>query len=149
MSSSHHVSHADDILNSWKEIATYLNRGVRTVQRWEIDMGLPVRRPRGKGRSAVIAMRSELDAWTKACPIIHEEPKGQFISAPETRSLNSLILQSQELQKTTHRLRLDLVSTVNATVENIRRIANLTLPPPAPWREPTSETSSAASGSAA
>ncbi|HZU31247.1 MAG TPA: hypothetical protein VFB79_09040 [Candidatus Angelobacter sp.] len=52
-----------EILNSWKEIATYLGRGTRTVQRWEIDLQLPVRRPRKKARSAVMAFRSELDQW--------------------------------------------------------------------------------------
>lgn len=58
-----------EILNSWKEISRYLNRGVRTVQRWEKDLGLPVRRPRGKSRSAVIAVRSELDHWLESCPV--------------------------------------------------------------------------------
>jgi excisionase family DNA binding protein len=51
------------ILNSWKEIASYLGRGVRTVQRWEHDSALPVHRPKGKDRSAVLALREELDAW--------------------------------------------------------------------------------------
>src|SRR3954463_10845884 len=40
-------------LDSWKEIAAYLRRGVRTVQRWERDEGLPVHRlahgKRGRG----------------------------------------------------------------------------------------------------
>lgn len=58
----------DDLLSSWKEIANYLHRGVRTIQRWELELGLPVRRPAGKRRSAVIAMRSELDEWLRACP---------------------------------------------------------------------------------
>jgi hypothetical protein len=31
-------------LDSWKEIAAYLKRGVRTVQRWERTSGLPVHR---------------------------------------------------------------------------------------------------------
>lgn len=55
-----------NVLNSWKEIAHYLGRGVRTVQRWERDLGLPVRRPRGRSRSAVIAIPSELDQWLRA-----------------------------------------------------------------------------------
>jgi predicted DNA-binding transcriptional regulator AlpA len=59
----------DQILNSWKEIARYLGRGVRTVQRWERDMGLPVRRPRGRDRSAVVALRSDIDAWVNRCPV--------------------------------------------------------------------------------
>lgn len=31
-------------LDSWKEIASYLKRDVRTVQRWERREGLPVHR---------------------------------------------------------------------------------------------------------
>lgn len=54
-----------EILNSWKEIATYFGRGVRTVQRWEHELNLPVRRPRGKSRSAVIALKEELDLWLR------------------------------------------------------------------------------------
>ena len=57
-----------EIVNSWKEIAAYLGRGVRTVQRWEAELGLPVRRPRGKERSAVIALRSDLDRWLQHAP---------------------------------------------------------------------------------
>jgi hypothetical protein len=30
---------------SWKEIAKYLGKGVRTAQRWEHEAGLPIRRP--------------------------------------------------------------------------------------------------------
>ena len=54
------------VLNSWKEIADYLDRGVRTVQRWEKDLAFSVRRPRGKSRSAVIALRSDIDSWLRS-----------------------------------------------------------------------------------
>lgn len=51
------------ILNSWKEIASYFGRGVRTVQRWEEELQLPVHRI-GKGkRSPVFAVASELKFW--------------------------------------------------------------------------------------
>ncbi len=53
------------ILNSWKEIADYLRCGVRTVQRYERDQRLPVRRPYGRLRSSVIALSDELDAWLR------------------------------------------------------------------------------------
>lgn len=56
---------ADDALDSWKEIACYLNRDVRTIQRWERDRGLPVRRLPGGDKPAVYALRSELDAWRR------------------------------------------------------------------------------------
>lgn len=61
--------HQHGVLNSWKEIAQYLGRGVRTVQRWEAELGLPVRRPRGKSRSAVIAVTAELDRWMASTPL--------------------------------------------------------------------------------
>jgi serine/threonine-protein kinase len=52
-----------DRLESWKEIATYLNRDMRTVQRWEQTKGLPVRRLPGGDMARVYALKSELDAW--------------------------------------------------------------------------------------
>jgi hypothetical protein len=52
-----------DRIHGWKEIATYLGRGVRTVQRWEVELGLPVYRFVTKGSEVVYAKRSELDAW--------------------------------------------------------------------------------------
>ena len=52
-----------EILTSWKEIATYLGKGVRTVQRWEHEMGLPVRRPPSGRKGIVLAHSEELEAW--------------------------------------------------------------------------------------
>jgi len=51
------------VLNSWKEIASFLNRGVRTVQRWERELQLPIHRI-GKGsRSPVFAFSAEIKLW--------------------------------------------------------------------------------------
>jgi Tol biopolymer transport system component len=50
-------------LESWKEIAAYLKKGVRTVQRWERAEGLPVRRLGQDRTGLVFAYKSELDAW--------------------------------------------------------------------------------------
>jgi TolB-like protein/Flp pilus assembly protein TadD len=50
-------------LESWGEIASYLRREIRTVQRWEDKLGLPIHRlPVGK-ISSVYAYPSELDRW--------------------------------------------------------------------------------------
>jgi Tol biopolymer transport system component len=54
---------ASERLESWKEIARYLNRDVRTVQRWERTKGLPVRRLPGGEQARTYALKSELDAW--------------------------------------------------------------------------------------
>ena len=56
------------ILNGWKEIAAHIGRGVRTVQRWE-SLGLPIRRPKRKDRSAVVAFTRELDDWLRSATL--------------------------------------------------------------------------------
>ena len=55
-----------DRLDSWKEIAAYLNRSVRTVRRWEATEGLPVHRHMHRSQGSVYAFRSEIDAWRQA-----------------------------------------------------------------------------------
>jgi hypothetical protein len=52
-----------DILNGWKEIASYVGRDIRTVERWEKYRGFPVRRVPGAGRATVYALIPELDKW--------------------------------------------------------------------------------------
>jgi tetratricopeptide (TPR) repeat protein len=52
-------------LESWKEIANYFRREVRTVQLWEKREGLPVHRHFHKHLGSVFAFRSELDAWNE------------------------------------------------------------------------------------
>jgi hypothetical protein len=60
-------------LNGWKEIASYLGKGVRTVQRWEIEYGLPVRRAGRDGQGeTVFALVEEVDRWRAAQPKRHE-----------------------------------------------------------------------------
>jgi Tol biopolymer transport system component len=54
-----------DRLESWKEIATYLNRDVTTVQRWERREAMPVHRHVHDKAGSVFAFRSELDAWAR------------------------------------------------------------------------------------
>ena len=58
-----------EILNGWKEIACHLGKGVRTVQRYERELGLPIRRPAGNLTGSVIATKAELDGWVVASPI--------------------------------------------------------------------------------
>jgi hypothetical protein len=50
-------------LESWKEIAQYLGRNERTVQRWELERGLPVHRLPGPTRGGIFAFTEELDSW--------------------------------------------------------------------------------------
>jgi len=56
---------ASERLDSWKEIASYLGRDVRTVQRWERTEGLPVNRHLHQAQHTVYAFRSKIDIWMK------------------------------------------------------------------------------------
>ncbi len=60
------VRPTEDRLDSWKEIAAYLNRDVTTVQRWEKREGMPVHRHLHDRQGSVYASRAELDTWTRS-----------------------------------------------------------------------------------
>jgi hypothetical protein len=55
------------ILSSWKEISRYTGRGVRTLQRYELRLGLPVHRLTSRG--SVMAFVHEIDAWLNQAPM--------------------------------------------------------------------------------
>jgi Tol biopolymer transport system component len=72
------LSFPGERLDSWKEIARYLNRDVRTVQRWEETGGLPVHR-RVPGRlkgNPVYAYKAELETRLRETPppVVEKEP---------------------------------------------------------------------------
>jgi hypothetical protein len=56
---------ASGLLTSWKEIASFMGKGVRTVQRWEATLGLPVIRPADGHAGIVMARPSDLEAWVR------------------------------------------------------------------------------------
>lgn len=59
---------SSDVLNGWKDIANYLGKGIRTVQRWERSYGLPVHRIAATRGEVVWASRTELDGWRSRGP---------------------------------------------------------------------------------
>jgi len=69
---------AEDRLDSWKEVAAYLKRGARTVQRWEREKGLPVHRLRPDKLGSVFAFKSELDAWWSSSAVLELSPVLEF-----------------------------------------------------------------------
>ena len=71
-----------DLLESWKQISAYLQRDVRTVQRWEKREGLPIRRHFHQTACSVYARKSEIEAWrslrSQACSSSpSEQPESQ------------------------------------------------------------------------
>ena len=77
----------EDRLESWKEIASYLGKGVRTVVRWEKTEGLPVHRHLHERRSSVFAYKAEIDAWQARRAALDPQP-----SAAPARRLRRLAL---------------------------------------------------------
>lgn len=53
------------MLRSWKEIARHMGASVRTVQRWEVEFQLPVRRIEARRGAVVFAFPAELDSWLR------------------------------------------------------------------------------------
>ncbi len=50
-------------LESWKQIAAYLDRSERTVRRWEAAEGLPIHRRGHQKYDTVFAYKHEIEAW--------------------------------------------------------------------------------------
>ena len=72
-------------LESWKQIAAYLDRSERTVRRWEAIEGLPVHRREHEKQDTVFAFRHEIEAWSRRRTRFPEP-----ISADEPQSLPAL-----------------------------------------------------------
>ncbi len=87
------------VLNSWKEVAEYMGRGVRTVQRWERELGLPIRRPKGRSRTAVVARSEELDAWLRRSPVLLEMRARRRDPAAHERILRNTRRLHEEAQR--------------------------------------------------
>jgi hypothetical protein len=80
-------------LNTWKEIAVYLSRGVRTVQRWELLHGMPVRRV--SEESSVYAFADEIDEWLrrmKPAAVPYVRPTLVIAEAASPEALSNLKL---------------------------------------------------------
>jgi hypothetical protein len=72
-------------LDSWKEIAGYVGRDVRTAIRWERERGLPVHRVPGEKRGGVFVFTGEIDRWllSVAIPADHSGmPEGPATPEP-------------------------------------------------------------------
>jgi hypothetical protein len=109
------------VLSCWKEIAHYLGKGVRTVQRWEQEWDLPVRRPNGASIKGPVAARpADLDRWLSshwsegiASPKRRKPPRLDRLAAVENLAIsNSLILASRALRQQNAALVKDLTAAL-------------------------------------
>lgn len=81
MESGEQSAKDNERLDSWKAIAGYLRRDVRSVQRWEKDRRLPVHRVPGEKGGTVFAYTKELENW------LHGDPRNDnFSDGPENHA---------------------------------------------------------------
>jgi hypothetical protein len=114
-----------ELLTSWKEIASYLGKGVRTVQRWEQQFGLPVRRPNEKSKGIVHATAEELDAWlaTQWSQRPKEFAQAIGIKNVYVDAMRASVKQAMELRHANQLLLQDVRSTLASLHEQCRLLA--------------------------
>ena len=91
------TEHPDDRLDSWKEIAAFLQRDVRTVQRWEKQAGLPVYRHAESRLRTAYAYRSELDRWWRGQRSDFVAPDPASAPAPQPSPADGIESSSSSL----------------------------------------------------
>ena len=70
-----HAFEPGERLEGWKQIAAYLKRDVRTIQRWERAEQLPVRRQMHRKLGNVLAYKDELNRWVEQrCSLQNKKP---------------------------------------------------------------------------
>jgi hypothetical protein len=117
------------LLNSWKEVASYLGRGVRTVQRWE-KLGLPVRRLGAGPRSPVVANARDLDRWLLAAASVQGTDFRQTSAHLVIRGgLGESIEQARRLRNEMNELRQSNWATVLRLTDSLSAVEKtLSLP---------------------
>ena len=117
------------ILGSWKEIAAYMGKGVRTVQRWEQLYGLPVRRPVGASQGVVYGTREDLDDWLAKHWMQRPAPPRKAVQAEvKIGETLSLVQMSQELRQANREILASLRQTVKSVKQECATLA-LLIPP--------------------
>jgi hypothetical protein len=111
------ISEESTVLSSWKDIARYLGKGVRTVQRWERHLGLPVRRPVGASqKSAVVLYREDVDAWLATRFSARGLEKSETAADQSSRAARSTLREgirtARELRTANHRLTEQITASI-------------------------------------
>jgi Putative lumazine-binding len=90
-------------LESWKQIAAYLDRSERTVRRWETTEGLPIHRHLHERQDTVFAYRHELAAWSRLRTRTPEEPLTDPVNGFQQDSSNNTYLTEHDaITRTMH-----------------------------------------------
>ena len=113
-----------DILSSWKEIAAYLGKGVRTVQRWERELGLPVHRPDARRERIVMAFEEELARWVQGQKQMVQPPMANVLRPSDHRALKNTAVLVERMKNLTS-VAAELHDEVVKSLERMERIRGL------------------------
>jgi tetratricopeptide (TPR) repeat protein len=105
-------------LQSWKEIAFFLGRTVRTVQRWERYEGLPVRRHIHLDAASVYAYASDLESWLSSRTACVDNEAGD-ITTPSTQNWQARYVKAYDA------LRQRTRTSVNTAIAELRACVKL------------------------
>ena len=91
-------------LESWKQIAAFLDRSERTVRRWEENEGLPVHRRSHERQDTVFAFRHEIEAWRRSRTKCPGDPSvGENDSFSSSKSpVNGYLVEHDAITRTMH-----------------------------------------------
>jgi hypothetical protein len=91
-------------LESWKQIAAYLDRSERTVRRWEAHEGLPVHRREHEKQDTVFAFRHEIEAWSRRrTRFLEPQSINELDSVPALKPVSNAYLSEHDaITRTMH-----------------------------------------------
>ena len=100
------------VFSSWKEIAQYFGKSVRTVQRWERTLDLPVIRPENTSGNIVMAKVSDLEAWL-------QQPAERDVSVRASEVTQNWAKSRYECRKRVAKMEL-LLADLNRHTQRLR-----------------------------
>lgn len=110
------------VFTSWKEIASFFGKGVRTVQRWERKFGLPISRP-SAAKNVVLATEGELREWIhRSSPQMSADEATASIEVDNLRKGGNLVdisLRLKRLEDDTARL-ARVVAAFSERIDELR-----------------------------
>jgi len=84
-----------------QDIAHYVGKSVRTLQRWERELGFPVRRAKAREKGTVLAIPREINSWVKSqqFPDGGGSDRATLLRSTLLRSLEALRTENRELRR--------------------------------------------------
>jgi phage terminase Nu1 subunit (DNA packaging protein) len=101
------------VFSSWKEIATFFGKSVRTVQRWERTLGLPIIRPENTTGNIVLARVADLESWM-------EQPANREIEMRTTAAAQDWAQSRLECRRRVARME-SLLADLTRHTERLKR----------------------------